>query len=118
MKDKDLFDKYFKLSQAYVNHYNDVERYSFILGLLQGVYGEIKSESIKYTSKTKKVAEGAENRLKIIHTAITNFDYLINENLRQRNLNNLLANESVKLKSEIERLSKEIESLKYFKDAT
>ena len=107
---KQIAEKYQELSTIYQNVYEDLIQQMSIISQLQGVWTEIKSECIKYTSKTKKVAEQAENRLKIIESAIYQFDYLINEKERQNMMIKKLTEKYSKCYYENIELKKQIEA--------
>lgn len=114
MTDKELASKYFEYYQAYKSIYEDNRKYLWISAMLQGVCLEISSDISKYISKNKKSPEDAENRLKIIQKALNNFDYLINENFRQKELNNLLMNKNLILENKIKELEAKITSINDF----
>lgn len=108
---KQIAEKYQELSIAYQLVYEDTLRDMDILSQLQGVYVEIRSECIKYTVKTKKVAVAPENRLKIISKVIDRYDYLLNEKHRQNHMIKILASKYADCKKENEELKKQLKSV-------
>lgn len=106
---KEEAERYQELSTIYQYCYEDLLEQMNTVVELQGVWIEIKSECIKYTKRTKKVAEQAETRLKIIDNAIKQFDYLLNEKFRQKEMIKRLTSKCGDLYYENQELKKQIE---------
>lgn len=109
--EKELLAKYMELYNVYKNNYEDKHKYLLISAMLHGVCLEIRSDIIKYTIKNKKSPTEAENRLKIIEIAVNNFDYLINEGMRQQQLNTILMNKNCELELKVNELEEKINSI-------
>lgn len=109
--EKELLAKYMELYNVYKNNYEDKHKYLLISAMLQGVCFQINSEIVKYTRRNKKSPEDALNRLKIIEAASNNFDYLINEGIRQKELNNMLMNKNCELELKVKELEEKINSI-------
>lgn len=106
---KEIAEHYQELSSIYQYRYEDMIKEMFVVCELQGVWLEIKSDCIKYTKKTGKSPEQAENRLKIIDEALRRFDYLLNEKHRQTEMIKIMVDKYTKLLEENKELKKQIE---------
>ena len=114
MTDKENLLKYIELYNVYKNVHDDTLKYSLTTAMLVGVWMEINIEVTKYIKKNNKEPTSALNRLKIIKKAIDSFDYLINENQRQFELNNLLMNKNAELETKLKEAQNKLSEILEF----
>jgi hypothetical protein len=107
---KELAEHYETLAIAYQTSYDSWLEGAMISSQLKGVYVEMKSELIKYTKKTGKTAVGANNRLQVIHKAIQEYDFLLNDKERQNEHIRRLENSIQKIWNEKDELEKQLEA--------